>query len=80
MTHPAHKPVRRDKRYTRWRWQIFAITWLTYAGYYFTRKAFSVAKLGIEDDPGFHMSREVMGNLDAFYLTAPVKLAVIMLA
>jgi len=31
----------------RWRIQIFAITWLAYAAFYFTRKAFSVAKLGI---------------------------------
>jgi sugar phosphate permease len=37
----------------RWRVQIFAITWLAYAAFYFTRKAFSVAKLGIGDDPSF---------------------------
>ncbi|MCR1765186.1 MFS transporter, partial [Pseudomonas aeruginosa] len=30
----------------RWRIQIFVITWLAYAAFYFTRKAFSVAKLG----------------------------------
>src|SRR5215831_18985976 len=30
--------------YERWRWQIFSITWLAYAGFYLTRKAFAVAK------------------------------------
>ena len=29
--------------FKRWRIQIFAITWLAYAAFYFTRKAFSVA-------------------------------------
>lgn len=36
--------------FQRWRLQIFAITWLAYAAFYFTRKAFSVAKLGIAED------------------------------
>lgn len=31
-------------RYTHWRRRIFGITWLAYAGFYLTRKAFSVAK------------------------------------
>ena len=34
----------RDKSYERWRWQIFGVTWLAYAGFYLTRKSFSVAK------------------------------------
>ncbi|WP_220803700.1 MFS transporter [Pseudomonas sp. NCCP-436] len=54
----------------RWRWQIFAITWIAYAAFYFTRKAFSVAKLGIEDDPNFELDRATMANLDALYLGA----------
>ncbi|MFC6336655.1 MFS transporter [Pseudomonas sp. CCM 7891] len=54
----------------RWRLQIFAITWLAYAAFYFTRKAFSVAKLGIGDDPDFMMEKAVMANLDALYLGA----------
>ena len=54
----------------RWRVQIFAITWLAYAAFYFTRKAFSVAKLGIADDPAFHLDKMAMANLDAIYLTA----------
>ncbi len=54
----------------RWRWQIFAITWLAYAAFYFTRKAFSVAKLGIAEDPTFPLDKIAMANLDAIYLTA----------
>jgi sugar phosphate permease len=54
----------------RWRMQIFAITWLAYAAFYFTRKAFSVAKLGIADDPTFHLDKMAMANLDGIYLTA----------
>src|SRR5437588_2869150 len=34
----------RNPTYERWRWQIFSVTWLAYAGFYLTRKAFSVAK------------------------------------
>jgi len=34
----------RNPVYERWRWQIFSITWLAYAGFYLTRKAFAVAK------------------------------------
>ncbi|WP_460111085.1 MFS transporter [Pseudomonas sp. H3_D04] len=54
----------------RWRVQIFAITWLAYAAFYFTRKAFSVAKLGIAEDPTFMLDKMAMANLDALYLTA----------
>ncbi len=54
----------------RWRVQIFAITWLAYAAFYFTRKAFSVAKLGIGDDPSFPLDKMMMANLDGLYLAA----------
>ena len=54
----------------RWRVQIFAITWLAYAAFYFTRKAFSVAKLGIVDDPSFPLDKMMMANLDGLYLAA----------
>ncbi|MCX5506604.1 MFS transporter [Pseudomonas sp. BJa3] len=54
----------------RWRVQIFAITWLAYAAFYFTRKAFSVAKLGIGEDPSFMLDKAAMANLDAIYLAA----------
>lgn len=56
--------------FKRWRIQIFAITWLAYAAFYFTRKAFSVAKLGIAEDPNFMLDKAAMANLDAIYLAA----------
>ncbi|HDS1819595.1 TPA: MFS transporter [Pseudomonas putida] len=56
--------------FKRWRMQIFAITWLAYAAFYFTRKAFSVAKLGIAEDPAFMLDKAAMANLDAIYLAA----------
>ncbi|UVL05794.1 MFS transporter [Pseudomonas sp. B21-047] len=56
--------------FKRWRMQIFAITWLAYAAFYFTRKAFSVAKLGIAEDPSFILDKAAMANLDAIYLAA----------
>ncbi|WEL57435.1 MFS transporter [Pseudomonas kermanshahensis] len=56
--------------FKRWRMQIFAITWLAYAAFYFTRKAFSVAKLGIAEDPSFMLDKAAMANLDAIYLAA----------
>ncbi|MCA4130949.1 MFS transporter, partial [Pseudomonas aeruginosa] len=49
----------------RWRIQIFVITWLAYAAFYFTRKAFSVAKLGIAEDPSFELDKSAMADLDA---------------
>lgn len=54
----------------RWRVQVFLITWVAYAAFYFTRKAFSVAKLGIGEDPGFMLEKTMMANLDALYLAA----------
>ncbi|WP_124978678.1 MFS transporter, partial [Pseudomonas aeruginosa] len=56
--------------FQRWRLQIFAITWLAYAAFYFTRKAFSVAKLGIAEDPSFELDKSAMADLDALYLAA----------
>lgn len=54
----------------RWRVQVLAITRLAYAAFYFTRKAFSVAKLGIGEDPNFHLDEMAMANLDGIYLAA----------
>ncbi|MGV8719972.1 MFS transporter, partial [Pseudomonas aeruginosa] len=41
-----------------------------YAAFYFTRKAFSVAKLGIAEDPSFELDKSAMADLDALYLAA----------
>lgn len=68
-TRPA-RPFARDPRFERWRIQIFAVTWLVYAGFYFSRNAFAAAKVGILDDPSAGMTQEVLGNLDALYLAA----------
>lgn len=59
-----------DARYRRWRIQIFAITWIAYAGFYFTRQGMSVAKLGILEDPVLSttLNSQVLGQLDALYL------------
>ncbi|GAA1226475.1 MULTISPECIES: MFS transporter [Streptomyces] len=56
----------------RWRWQIFAVTWIAYAGFYFVRQAFSVAKLGILDDPAVNhtLTSHTLGLIDAVYLAA----------
>src|SRR5437868_2128325 len=57
-------------KYARWRFQIFLITWLAYAGFYLTRKSFAVAKIGIQNDPALHLSDAQMAWLDGAYLTA----------
>jgi len=59
-----------NRRYKHYRWQVFGITWLAYAGFYFTRKAFSVAKIGMLADPSVNISEQTMGNIDALYLLA----------
>src|SRR5262245_38608022 len=60
----------RNSTYELLRWQIFAITWLAYAGFYLTRKSFSVAKIGIQKDPTLHMTDRQMALIDGAYLTA----------
>ena len=67
---PDPSPSPQDARYKHWRWRIFFITWLTYAGFYLTRKSFSVAKIGMEKDPSIQMDPAMMGALDASYLIA----------
>src|SRR5207237_3228676 len=66
----ASKPAGRDPAYERWRWQIFTVTWLAYAGFYLTRKSFSVAKIGIAHDPSLKMSDAQMAWIDGAYLTS----------
>lgn len=58
-----------DTRYERWRWQVFAITWLAYAGFYLTRKSFSVAKVVLEGD-GYDWTKAQMAWVDGGYLAA----------
>ena len=61
---------KKDSKYEFWRWRVFCITWLAYAGFYLTRASFSVAKIGIGEDPNISMTSEQMGIIDGIYLTA----------
>lgn len=54
----------RNPRYERWRWQIFSITWLAYAGFYLTRKAFSVAKNELKKPDVMALSKADMSWID----------------
>ncbi len=59
----------KDRRYERWRWTTFGVTWLIYASLYLTRKSFSVAKIAFEDDAEVTLTRDDYGDIDSFYLT-----------
>jgi len=59
-----------DRNYERWRWQIFAITWLAYAGFYLTRKSFSVAKIDLEKLPAGGLTKPEMSWIDGGFLAA----------
>src|SRR5678815_117879 len=48
----------------RWRWRIFAITWLAYAGYYLVRKPFSVAKVELARPDVMGLSKADMSWMD----------------
>ena len=61
---------KKDPKYEFWRLRVFGITWLAYAGFYLTRASFSVAKIGILEDPNLSLTVENMGVIDGIYLTA----------
>lgn len=67
---PAVDSSKLRSTYERWRWQIFVITWLAYAGFYLTRKSFSVAKVAISDPDGMNWSKGDLALIDFSYLTA----------
>lgn len=50
------------------RYKAFGISWLAYAGFYLTRASFSIAKIGIADDPNVTLTIEQMGIIDGLYL------------
>ena len=54
----------RDPRYERWRWQIFAVTWLAYAGFYLTRRSFSVAKIELAKPEVMGLSKADLSWMD----------------
>lgn len=60
----------RNPTYERWRWQIFAIGWLAYAGFYLTRKSFSVAKIEMGRSDSLGLSMGDMAWIDGAFLAA----------
>lgn len=58
------------QRYTHWRWRTFAITWLAYAGFYLTRKSFSVVKVSIGPGTAIGLSKNTMTAIDTGYSIA----------
>ncbi len=58
--------------YRRWRGEVFALTWLTYASFYLTRNSFSVVKVELIANAGagtgVGLSRELCGLVDTAYL------------
>lgn len=59
-----------NPRYERWRWQVFGITWLAYAGFYLTRKSFSVAKIELAKPEVLGLSTGEMSRIDGAFLIA----------
>ena len=57
-----------SSRYRPWRIKILAATWLAYVGYYFCRKPFYVAKVGIAD--ALSLSPAEIAHLGTAYLVA----------
>jgi len=64
------RPLVKNPAYERWRWQIFGITWLAYAGLYLTRKSFSVAKIGLGEGTAIGMSQSELAWIDGAFLVA----------
>lgn len=59
-----------DPVYERWRWQVFAVTWLAYAGLALTRKPFLVAKLEIGPGTAIGLSETQLAWIDGAFLIA----------
>jgi len=57
------------KEYKSWRYRIFAMTWLAYAGFYLCRKNFSIAMPLLSQDQGFTVDNFAMflGFYSLFY-------------
>src|SRR6478736_2999556 len=59
--------IAKDRKYERWRIQIFSVTWLAYAGFYLTRKAFSVAKNELKKPEQLGLTKNQMSAMDVSY-------------
>jgi OPA family glycerol-3-phosphate transporter-like MFS transporter len=57
-----------NRKYERWRWQVFSITWLAYLGFYLTRKSFSVAKVELVKPTVMGWSKADLAWVDAAFL------------
>jgi len=55
-----------DDKMRAWRWRILASTWLCYAGFYFCRKPFYIAKASMGEEFGW--SAPMLGQAGAVYL------------
>lgn len=64
----AGKSRTRRQELHKWQMRIFALSWLTYAAFYFPRNAMSAAKVGVLEE-GF-MDKAQLGVLDSVYLAA----------
>lgn len=53
--------------YRRWRLQIFSVTWLAYAAFYLTRKAFSAAKNELKQPEVMGLTKAQMSAMDGAY-------------
>jgi len=63
---PRVKTVAESQRYRRWQYRVFAVSWLTYAGYYLGRVNLAVAVPSLQAEFGW--SRSMLGLLgSAFY-------------
>src|SRR5437868_14588126 len=60
--------VRRNPVYEGWRGQVFFITWLSYLGFYLTRKSFSVAKIELVKPAVMGWNKADLAWVDAAFL------------
>src|SRR5579872_527764 len=61
---------KKNPKYERWRWTIFGVTWLAYAGFYLTRKSFSVAKNELRKPGVLGLTTAQMSAMDGAYSAA----------
>lgn len=61
-------PLNLSPQQKHWRWRIFLLTWLAYAGFYLTRKGFSVAKKPLMAEYGF--TKPELAAVDTAYNVA----------
>jgi len=61
---------KKNPKYERLRWTIFGVTWLAYAGFYLTRKSFSVAKNELKKADVMGLTKAQMSGMDAAYSLA----------